>query len=173
MRLPAYLTRLSPVGETLRAVEAGEALLARETAARNDQLCVGTASEGLSLWEADYGLPDRTGSGRESRRTDIRTAMAGGRTLTPACLAELAVTLGAGNRCEVEEDFPRWRVELRPITEGGPPAEAAALRKAVEKLKPAHLEMVVTPHGHMGGTETRYLALSGGLRLRITGRMAE
>ena len=50
MRLPEYLTRLSPVGETLAAMEAGEEALAAEVAERNAQLAVSTADTGLYLW---------------------------------------------------------------------------------------------------------------------------
>ena len=46
MRLPEYLTRLSPVGETLAAMEAGEEALAAEVAERNAQLAVSTADTG-------------------------------------------------------------------------------------------------------------------------------
>lgn len=78
MRLPAFLTELSPVRETLEAIGAGAAALSAAVAEKNAQLCVGTAGVGLSLWEADYGLPDRAGGGADRRRAAVRAAMAGG-----------------------------------------------------------------------------------------------
>ena len=75
MRLPEYLTRLSPVGETLAAMEAGEEALAAEVAERNAQLAVSTADGGLALWEADYGLPVRAGGDTQDRRAAVLAAM--------------------------------------------------------------------------------------------------
>ena len=61
MRLPEFVKKISPVGETLEAVDAGTALLAEETEKRNRQVVVATADTGLSLWEREYALPDGTG----------------------------------------------------------------------------------------------------------------
>ena len=86
MRLPEFLTELSPVRETLAALEQGENAMAEAVAEKNGQVCVATATEGLTLWERDYGLPVREGAAMEDRRAAGRAAMAGGRTLTPAFL---------------------------------------------------------------------------------------
>ena len=51
MRLPEFVKKISPVGETLEAIDAGTALLAEETEKRNRQVGVSTADTGLSLWE--------------------------------------------------------------------------------------------------------------------------
>lgn len=57
MRLPEFLTELSPVRETLAALEQGENAMAEAVAEKNGQVCVETATGGLTLWERDYGLP--------------------------------------------------------------------------------------------------------------------
>ena len=145
MRLPEYLTRLSPVGETLTAIETGEEALAAEAAERNAQLAVSTADTGLDLWEADYGLPVRAGGDTADRRAAVLAAMAGGRTLTPALLRELCVRLGGGERGEVEEDFPHWAVTALSVCRGRMPENTGALARAVERLKPAHLAVTVLP----------------------------
>ena len=145
MRLPEYLTRLSPVGETLAAVETGEEALAAEVAARNAQLAVSTADTGLDLWEADYGLPVRAGGDTADRRAAVLAAMAGGRTLTPALLKELCIRLGGGERGEVEEDFSHWAVTALAVCRGRMPENTGALERAVERLKPAHLAVAVLP----------------------------
>ena len=118
MRLPEFLTELSPVRETLTALEQGENAMAEAVAEKNGQVCVTTATGGLTLWERDYGLPVREGAAVEDRRAAVRAAMAGGRTLTPAFLKELCVTLGGGDRGEVEEDFTHWSVTALAV--GGP-----------------------------------------------------
>ena len=167
MRLPEFVTELSPIRETLAALEQGEQAMADAVAEKNAQVCVSSADEGLSLWERDYGLPVREGASLEDRRADIRAAMAGGRTLTPALLRELCVTLGGADRGEVEEDFPNWRVTAEAVSRGRIPENTALLERAVEKLKPAHLEVVVMPGADMASD--RWAALTGGVMTEITG----
>ena len=166
MRLPEYLTRLSPVGETLAAVETEEEALRTEVAARNAQLTVSTAESGLDLWEADYGLPVRAGGDTQDRRAAVLAAMAGGRTLTPALLRELCVRLGGGDRGEVEEDFPRWVVTALPVCRGRLPEDTGALARAVERLKPAHLSVAVLPAAELETAPG--IALHGGVLTVMT-----
>lgn len=166
MRLPEYLTRLSPVGETLAAMEAGEEALAAEVAERNAQLAVSTADTGLDLWEADYGLPVRAGGVIPDRRAAILAAMAGGRTLTPALLKELCVRLGGGERGEVEEDFPHWAVTALAVCRGRMPESSGALARAVERLKPAHLAVAVLPAAELETADGP--ALHGGVLTVMT-----
>ena len=93
--------------------------------------------------------------------------MAGGRTLTPAFLRELCVTLGGADRGEVEEDFPNWHVTAAAVGLGGFPEDTARLARAVERLKPAHLEVTVLPGAVL---ETRFRAgLHGGAMVEIAG----
>lgn len=166
MRLPEYLARLSPVGETLAAMEAGEEALAAEVAERNAQLAVSTADSGLDLWEADYGLPVRAGGDIPDRRAAILAAMAGGRTLTPALLRELCVRLGGGERGEVEEDFPHWAVTALAVCRGRLPEDTGALARAVERLKPAHLAVAVVPAAELETADGP--ALHGGVLTVMT-----
>ena len=167
MRLPEFVTELSPLRETLEALEQGEAVLAEAAAEKNAQVCVSSADEALSLWERDYGLPVREGASPEDRRSAVRAAMAGGRTLTPALLAELCVTLGGADRGGVEEDFPGWRVLALAVNRGGFPADLSRLERAVERLKPAHLEVVVLPGADLEASHRA--ALHGGTMTEVTG----
>ena len=146
MKLPEYLRTFSPVGEVLRAEEAGEAALAEEIALRNGRLLIGTADEeGLALWEEDYGLPG--GGSAETRRGRIRGAMAGGQTLTVARLKALAVQAANAQEGQVREDFAEYTVTLTVLGSGALPGDAGmeALRLTVQRQKPAHLRMVVRP----------------------------
>lgn len=167
MRLPAFLTELSPVRETLEALEQGESAMAEAVAEKNKQVCVATADQGLSLWEADYGLPVREGASPEDRRAAVRAAMAGGRTLTPAFLKELCVTLGGADRGEVEEDFPHWHVTAATVGRGRFPEDTARLARAVERLKPAHLTVEVLSAAELA---SRFRAgLHGGVLTEFAG----
>ena len=132
--------------------------MAEAVAEKNGQVCVTTATGGLTLWERDYGLPVREGAAVEDRRAAVRAAMAGGRTLTPAFLKELCVTLGGGDRGEVEEDFAHWSVTALAVGEGRVPADIPALKRAVERLKPAHLSVTVLPTADL--TAQRWAAAS-------------
>lgn len=168
MRLPEFFIKLSPIRETLAATEAGEALLAEETAKRNAQLTVSTAEEGLSLWEADYALS--SGGDMAARRARVRAALAGGQTLTVERLEQLAVTVGGADRGKVEEDFPNGHVTLYALYDGRPPEDVAALKEAVERLKPAHLTVEVAAFMALQGTLQQYHALMGKVHLMIVGR---
>ena len=163
MRLPEFLTELSPVRETLTALEQGENAMAEAVAEKNGQVCVETATGGLTLWERDYGLPVREGAAVE----DSRAAMAGGRTLTPAFLKELCVTLGGGDRGEVEEDFAHWSVTALAVGAGRVPTDIPALKRAVERLKPAHLSVTVLPTADL--TAQRWEAVTGGVMMEVWG----
>ena len=147
MRLPEFLTELSPVRETLAALEQGENAMAEAVAEKNGQVCVETATGGLTLWERD--------------------AMAGGRTLTPAFLKELCVTLGGGDRGEVEEDFANWHVTALAVGAGRVPTDVPALKRAVERLKPAHLSVTVLPTADLPAH--RWEAVTGGVMLEVWG----
>lgn len=165
MRLPEFVTELSPVRETLAALKQGERAMAEAVAEKNAQVCISSADEGLALWERDYGLPVREGGDLEDRRAAVRAAMAGGRTLTPALLRELCVTLGGADRGEVEEDFPNWRVTALPVSRGRVPENTAPLERAVERLKPAHLEVFVVPGADMASR--RVAGLHGCVMLEV------
>ena len=167
MRLPEFVTELSPIRETLEALEQGESALAGAAAQKNAQVCVSSADQALALWERDYGLPVREGAAPEDRRAAVLEAMAGGRTLTPAFLEELCVTLGGADRGRVEEDFANWRVTVSAVSRGQVPENTAPLKRTVERLKPAHLEVTVVPGAVLGAS--RRAVLRGGVLEEVTG----
>ena len=168
MRLPPFLTEIHPIRETLEAELQGEELLAGEIGHWNDQLSVSTADDGLRLWEADYGLPHA--GDLTDRRTAIRTALSGDRTLTPGHLKELAETIGGAELGVVTESFPQWQVTLESLKRGQLPRGTAELTAAVERLAPAHLEVKVLPGMLLEAEHLRYTALTGGICLEIFGR---
>ena len=103
----------------------------------------------------------------EDRRAAVRAAMLGGRALTLAFLKELCVTLGGGERGEVEEDFAHWSVTALTVSEGRVPADVPALKRAVERLKPAHLSVAVLPTADL--TAHRWEAVTGGVMMEVWG----
>lgn len=167
MRLPEFLTALSPVGETLAAAEAECKTLQDVVEMQNRQCCVGTAdAEGLALWEQDFGL--RPAGEEDSRRSAIRAALSGGQTVTPAHLAALCVTVGGADRGEVEEDFSHWAATLRSVTDNRLPSDTQPLRRAVERLCPAHLRLTVEDRGDICSTPSPgHLALMGAVLVEL------
>lgn len=159
MRLPEFVTELSPVRETLDAMAAGEAALAADVEEALRQVHVDTADRGLDLWEADYSLEN--GGTDAARRAAIKTALAGGRTLTPAYLEELCRSVGGGDWGQVNEDFPNWTVTAYAAAFGRLPPGAEALDAAIKRLKPAHLAVEAHPAG--------VFALEGGWTSALTG----
>lgn len=110
MRLPEFVSELSPVLETLEALSAGEAVLRADAEEALSQVHVDTADRGLDLFEADFSLARREEDA--ARRALIKAALAGGRTLTPALLEELCRTIGGGDWSQVNEDFENWTVTV-------------------------------------------------------------
>jgi len=166
MRLPEFIVKLSPIGETLAALDAETARLEAETAARNSQLAVSTADTGLALWEADYGL--LSAGDLTVRRGRVRAALTGGQhPLTLEALRQLAVTVGGAGGVAVEEDFANARVVIRAVFPDA--AGVAALEEAIERFKPAHLQVTVNPTVELTGVLKLYPVLSGGLFAELRG----
>ncbi len=159
MRLPEFVTELSPVHETLEAMEAGEAALAADLEDAFRQVHVDTADRGLALWEADFSLENAGEDG--ARRAAIKAALAGGRTLTPEYLEELCRSIGGGDWGQVNEDFWNWTVTVYAAAFGRLPSGAAALDKAVRRMKPAHLALEVHPAGVFDAGQLHGTVLTG------------
>lgn len=172
MRLPEYLSRLSPVGETLDAIAAGEQALEQNIVDENSRLSVASADrDGLSLWEADYALADGAGLPLEVRRAKIRTAMSGAATLTPARLRELCVTIGGADDGEVEEDFPHWTVRVRPVTQDRVDTDNELLEESILKLLPAHLALEIVPCAALMAADRVFAVLSTGTVAQLRGTL--
>ncbi len=167
MRLPEFVTEISPVRETLEAVAKGENALTAEVEEAAKQFYVPTATRGLTLWEADYSLENQGED--EARRAAIWTALAGGRTLTPEYLEELCVSLGKGDWGQVNEDFCNWTITAYSAAFGRIPGGAEALDAAVRRLKPAHLAVEVHPTGVFFPKTDRASAAAGGAAMEVSG----
>lgn len=171
MRLPEFVTELSPVRETLEAVAAGERTLAADTEEALRQVHTDTADRGLGLWEADFSL-ERLGTD-EARRAAVKAALAGGRTLTPAYLEELCRAAGGADWSQVNEDFENWTVTAYAAAFGRLPPGAEALDAAVDRLKPAHLAVEVHPAGVFSLEGGWRSGLGGGLCAGAWGQSGE
>ena len=160
------------MGETLDAIAAGELALEQNITAENGRLSVASADrDGLSLWEADYGIEDADGLPLDVRRAKIRTAMSGAATLTPAYLRELCVTIGGADDGEVVEDFPHWAVQVRPVTWDRVDADTEILEESIRKLLPAHLTLELLPCALLTAPEHFFAVLSAGSMAEVEGEL--
>lgn len=140
MRLPPFLTEKPLIGAVLDASDVGAALLGADVDRRNDQLSYRTADEGLRRWERDLSLP--SDGDAATRRARIYAALTGGRTLTVEELEKLALTLTDAQQAVVTEKFDRYQVILSALFDGEA-GDLTALRAAVERRRPAHLDVRV------------------------------
>ena len=88
MRLPEFLTELSPVRETLAALEQGENAMAEAVAEKNGQVCVTTATGGdvyKRQGQRSY-LESRGTDTSEMKDTDILKANTGSQVFLEAKL---------------------------------------------------------------------------------------
>ena len=172
MRLPAFLTNIAPLGQTMAAMDRGTAWLAADTARRNAQLTPATADRSLTLWEQEYGL-SRGSDDTELRRARIRAAMCGRQTLTRSRLEQLAVTVGGADLGRVAEDFPARQVTLFALYRDSVPESTAALERAADLLKPAHLQVQVINGCLLTHHLPLMLGVRGGVQLQLNVRQAE
>ena len=168
MRLPEFFVKLSPIGETLAAIDGEIGRMERETAEKNRQLAVSTADTGLRFWEQDYGLSSL--GDLSTRRGRVRAALtAGEQPFTPENLRRLAITVGGAGAVSVEEDFANYRVVIRGAFSDG--VGITALEEAIERFKPAHLQVVLDPTTELTGTLKLYPVLSGAVFAELTGTL--
>lgn len=159
MRLPEFVTELSPVRETLEAMSLGEEALSAGIEEALRQLFPDTADRGLELWEADFSLMG--GETEAQRRALIKAALARGQTLTPAYLAALCRAIGGGDWSQVNEDVSNDTVTAYAAAYGQVPPGAEIMKAVLERIKPAHLAVELHPAG--------VFALDGGWRSALTG----
>lgn len=112
-----------------------------------DQLWPQTASGwGLELWETAYGIPIDRSMDTQTRRSRVLSQLRAGGTATPERIRALAKAL-TGYDVEITEQFSAYTFFLRFYGDqpGLIQVDAKLLRDAVELVKPAHLEFIISP----------------------------
>ncbi len=110
-------------------------------AARDDfmlQLNMDTATWGLSLWEALYGIKSDISKSYEYRRTRIISKMRGAGTTTAALIKNVAESFSNGD-VEIIEVAAQHRFDVKFVGTLGIPPNMDDLTAAIEQIKPAHL----------------------------------
>ena len=103
-----------------------------------------------------------------TRRGRIRAALTGGeQALTLEALRQMAITVGGAGAVSVEEDFANYRVVIEGAFADG--TSIAALEEAIERFKPAHLQVVLNPTTELTDSLKLYPVLSSAVFAELTG----
>lgn len=115
--------------------------IAAAQAARDDlmlQLNMDTATWGLSLWEAIYGIKPDVSKSYDYRRTRIISKMRGAGTTTAALIQNVAESFSNGD-VEIIEIPAQHRFDVKFVGTLGIPPNMDDLTAVIEQIKPAHL----------------------------------
>ena len=125
------------------------------------QLNVDTATWGLSLWEALYGIAPDAGKSYEYRRTRIVSKMRGAGTTTATLIQNVAESFSNGD-VEITELPKQHRFNVQFVGTLGIPPNMDDLTDAIEQIKPAHLAYsyiyIYRTHGQLRGFTHAQLA---------------
>lgn len=134
-RTAALLDALGEQGEAMAALV--EELL--------KQLFPDTATWGLSFWEAQLGVTPEDGQSLDERRAAVKAKRAAGGNTTQAAVSALVKSVtGYACKVEVNEDYS-FSIRFLGEKEGFIHPDLAALKAALETVKPAHLAAVIQP----------------------------
>lgn len=144
-RVPEYHEE-SPESRTIIAALSDGALAARDAAEdAGAQMRVSTATWGLALWEELTGIETDETRSDEERRTAITARLCGSGTCNAEMIARIA-RMVTGYEGVVIEQTDQYRFSLSFVGDRLEFAEfdLDAIRAAVEEVKPAHLEFVIS-----------------------------
>ena len=115
------------------------------------QLFPTTASGwGLQLWEEAYGIPVDLSRPEEYRRTRIVAKLRGQGVTTVELIRDVAAAFVNGE-VEVEEHNDEYYFIVRFVSIYGIPPNIDDLKRAIEEIKPAHLELIFEYKFHQWG----------------------
>ena len=155
-RYPRFFAASPEFRDIQQALEAELASLwaARDGAA--EQLCLETASWGLSCWEQTLGLAADRQADLEGRRSRVRAKLRSVGVTTVETVRSVAESFFPGG-VRVVEEADKFRVEIRLSWKGEAPADPKQLAAALREIMPAHLSwgfrvsMEAEAHLYLGG----------------------
>lgn len=103
------------------------------------QLCIDTATWGLSFWENTYGIKTNTNKSINERRSIIKAKMRGRDTTTVKLLESVAEAFMKEGNAYLVEEFSKYAFTLNLISKSGFPYSLDGLYNIIEEIKPAHL----------------------------------
>lgn len=137
-RYPRFFAASPEFRDIQQALEAElEALWAARDGAA-EQLCLETATWGLSYWEQTLGLSADRQADLEVRRSRVRAKLRSVGVTTVEAVRSVAESFFPGG-VQVVEEAGRFRVEIRLSWKGEAPADPKRLAAALREIMPAHL----------------------------------
>jgi uncharacterized protein YmfQ (DUF2313 family) len=106
-----------------------------------DGAFVATASASLDLWERAYGIETDISLTDAHRRENVIAAMRSAGTTTVDMIKAVAESYANGE-VAVTEQYADYRFTITFISTRGVPAQMDALKRAIERIKPAHLAVI-------------------------------
>lgn len=104
-----------------------------------DQLCVETATWGLSSWEKALGIPVDESKTLDFRRSRIRAKLRGNGVTTVAMIQSVAESYSNGS-VFVTEYPEQYKLEIKFVGTLGIPPNMDDLTQTLRDILPAHLE---------------------------------
>ena len=110
-----------------------------------DQLWIASATWGLDLWEALVGIVPAADATLDDRRKAVTAKLLGAGTCNAAMVSRIAKAI-TGYDAVVIEYCSKYQFALTFVgdTPGFADVDREAIRTAVEEVKPAHLEFIIT-----------------------------
>nr|DAK99056.1 MAG TPA: tail protein [Caudoviricetes sp.] len=103
-----------------------------------NQLFLGTATWGLSLWEKMFDVKTDLSKSYEFRRAAVRAKMMGTGTTTVELIKNVAESF-LGGEVRVVEQNSAYKFQIIMETIIGIPPNVEDLKRSIEEIKPAHL----------------------------------
>lgn len=112
-----------------------------------NQLFLGTATWGLSLWEKMFDVKTDLSKSYEFRRAAVRAKMMGTGTTTVELIKNVAESF-LGGEVEIVEQNEKYMFQIVMVSIYGVPPNVEDLKRALEEIKPAHLgfEIIYLKH---------------------------
>jgi hypothetical protein len=105
------------------------------------QFFIDTATWGVTYWENEYGIKTDQSKSLEQRRSAVKAKRRGVGTVTKALVKSVANSFDNGE-VEVIEKPEIDEIEIKFNSIRGVPSNVDDLKNALEKIVPAHLEIV-------------------------------
>ena len=103
-----------------------------------NQFFISTADFTLERWEKEFGIEINNNLNIEFRRTRIKAKMRGQGTVTVSLIKNVAESFSNG-LVDVIEDNTNYQFTIKFTSTLGIPPNMSDLQKAIEDIKPAHL----------------------------------
>lgn len=140
-RYPGFLQESHTFAVFQAGLQQGIDLVSRALEQFQQNLFLETADDyGLRLWEGEYGVSPKAGDTLLDRRSALAAMLRGQGTATKAMLKAMAAAFSNG-QAEIDEDNENSRFVITFVGTLGTPPNMGDLSAAIDRVKPAHLEV--------------------------------